>query len=471
MMKPGEVGSGADHLRAAAESTLSERSSGGHAQVVPLSSPEALLHELQVHQIELEMRNESLLETQADLERSRDQYFALFDLAPVGYLILDAAGRVLRLNQLGAQLLQAQPEAVHLRHFIELVTPGDQGRWQAFALQSMARMAAQSLELGLLLPDGAVRHVRLDSMRQAAAASDAGLRLTVTDMSERLRADLSQQQQNDRLEETVRSRTAELLVAKEAAEAGSRAKSEFLANMSHEVRTPMNAIVGFTYLLRHGNPTEEQRKWLDIITDAADHLMTILNDILDLATIEAGKMKMAQTCFDLPAVLGEVCSLIMAQAQTKGLSIALEQGAVPTWVRGDATRVRQALLNYMTNAVKFTERGSITLRAILQEVADDEILVRFEVQDTGIGVTPKLMSNLFQPFEQGESSTTRQYGGTGLGLAITRHLAALMGGEAGVLSRLGKGSTFWFTAAFGRANPGMDAKVRHPLASAPGCSE
>jgi signal transduction histidine kinase len=260
---------------------------------------------------------------------------------------------------------------------------------------------------------------------------------------------------SEKLEATVRSRTEALLLAKDAAEAGSRAKSAFLANMSHEVRTPMNAIVGFTYLLRHSAPTAEQLKWLDVITEAAAHLMVILNDILDLAKIEAGKMQMEKVGFDLLAVLQEVCSLVMVQAQGKGLSLVLDQGAVPNWVTGDATRVRQALLNYMSNAVKFTAHGTITLRTILLAVEADELLVRFEVQDSGIGVAPTLLESLFKPFEQGESSTTRQYGGTGLGLAITRSLAALMGGESGGTSELGRGSTFWFTASFGQVKPCM----------------
>ncbi|MBZ0248373.1 MAG: PAS domain S-box protein, partial [Burkholderiales bacterium] len=252
------------------------------------------------------------------------------------------------------------------------------------------------------------------------------------DVTERRRTEEELDRHRHHLEELVRVRTAELALARERAEAANRAKSAFLANMSHEIRTPMNAIVGLTHLMKRSGVSREQAERLDKIDGAGRHLLTIINDILDLSKIEAGRMELESTDFHLSGVLDNIGSLIGAQAQSRGLAVAIDADAVPPWLRGDPTRLRQALLNYAANAVKFTERGSIALRARVVEEAGEALLVRFEVEDTGIGIAPEKLATLFQAFEQADASTTRQYGGTGLGLAITRRLAELMGGEVGV---------------------------------------
>ncbi len=252
------------------------------------------------------------------------------------------------------------------------------------------------------------------------------------------------------LEALVATRTAELETARAAAESANRAKSVFLANMSHEIRTPMNAIIGLTYLLRRDYPTPAQAERLVKIDAAARHLLSIINDILDLSKIEAGKLLLDQADFALGTLLDNVRSMILEPARAKGLRVDMGGDAVPEWLRGDATRLRQALLNYAGNAVKFTSQGSITLRAKLLEESDAGLKVRFEVQDTGVGIAPGILPRLFAAFEQADVSTTRQYGGTGLGLAITRHLAQMMGGEAGADSAPGRGSTFWFTVHLAR---------------------
>ena len=233
---------------------------------------------------------------------------------------------------------------------------------------------------------------------------------------------------------------------RDTAKAATHAKSVFLANMSHEIRTPLNAILGMAYLLRREGVTEQQAERLGTINAAADHLLGVINDILDLSKIEAGKLTLEKTRLEVDVLLSNVLSIIASRAQAKGLKLSVEAEKVPRHLVGDPTRLAQALLNYANNAVKFTESGSITLRTRVLERRDDSIQLRFEVQDTGIGIAPQAQLRLFEAFEQADSSTTREYGGTGLGLAITQYLATLMGGEAGVSSTPDVGSTFWFTA-------------------------
>ncbi len=231
-----------------------------------------------------------------------------------------------------------------------------------------------------------------------------------------------------------------------AAESANVAKSAFLANMSHEIRTPLNAITGMAHILRRTSITAEQAGLLDKIDISSAHLLDIINVILDLSKIEAGKFLLEETEVNIDNIVSNVASMLHDRAQQKKLQLRTEVQPLGIHLRGDATRIQQALINYTNNAIKFTDSGSITLRTRLIEETDEQVLMRFEVQDTGIGITAEVASRLFADFEQADNSTTRKYGGTGLGLAITRKLAQIMGGDAGVTSVPGVGSTFWFTA-------------------------
>lgn len=265
-------------------------------------------------------------------------------------------------------------------------------------------------------------------------------------ITERKQVEAELEQHRHHLEDLVASRTVELARAKEAAEAASRAKSAFLANMSHEIRTPMDVILGMAHLLRRGGVTPVQADQLDKIEAATNHLLTTINDILDISKIEAGKFILVEAPVDVDGLLGNVHSILSECAKAKGLSMHVDSTNFPPRLYGDPIHLQQAILNYVTNAIKFTDKGSVTLRALTQEETTDSLVIRFEVEDTGIGIFPETLPRLFKAFEQADNSTTRNHGGTGLGLAITRRLAELMGGKAGVESAPGFGSTFWFSA-------------------------
>jgi PAS domain S-box-containing protein len=248
------------------------------------------------------------------------------------------------------------------------------------------------------------------------------------------------------LQALVEERTRELSYAKASAESANRTKSAFLANMSHEIRTPLNAITGMAHLIRRAGLTPKQTEQMGKLEAASEHLLRIINAILELSKIEAGKFTLEKTEVSINALFGNIVSMLQDRAHAKRLRITTGIDVLPSHLLGDPTRLQQALLNYAGNAIKFTERGHIDLRATCLEEDDDSALLRFEVTDTGIGIEPDALPRLFNAFEQADNSTTRKYGGTGLGLAITKKFAQLMGGEAGVESTPGVGSVFWFTA-------------------------
>jgi two-component system sensor histidine kinase/response regulator len=371
-----------------------------------------------------------------------------------------------------------------LERFTEKIHTDDRERVNQAWAAALAGTADYDIEHRIVADAGRLRWVRERAqIRRSPSGKPYFAVGTVQDITELKESQQELEQHRNHLTELVAERTRELAVAKDAAEAASRAKSSFLANMSHEIRTPMNAIIGFSHILAGTALDSRQSEHVKKVGEAASHLLGIINDILDFSKIEAGKMTIDVGDIDLANIVASTRNLIAERAQDKGLQLVTEiDPRLPYQLRGDGLRIGQILLNFASNALKFTERGTVTLRVRLLSEPDTPASphrIRLEVIDTGIGIDPAQQGRLFESFEQADASTTRRYGGTGLGLAISRQLAQLMAGEVGVESQPGQGSSFWLdlcllpvldAAGMPQRRPASREAVR-PEAARRGCAD
>jgi two-component system, sensor histidine kinase and response regulator len=376
-----------------------------------------------------------------ELRDSEGRFRGIFENAAVGIAQTHPSGRFLRLNEKFCSIVGYSREELLQKTFQDVTHPDD----VAIGVSALAALVCgESLsfehEKRYVRKDGSTVWAELFiSLQRDAAGEPAYAVAVIQDISERKRLD------------------AELRQAKDAAEAANRAKDEFLANVSHEIRTPMNAIIGMTELVLDTPLAEDQRKGLKTVKSAADSLLDIINDLLDFSRIEAGKLELFPADFSLRGAVGDTLRALAVRAHKKGLELIYQvQPDVPDALVGDVGRLRQVLLNLVGNAVKFTDEGEVVVRVEVQGDGPSpsrsaaEVGVRFTVRDTGIGIPPGQQERIFRAFEQEDTSTTRKYGGTGLGLTIAARLVDLMGGTITVDSAPGRGSTFAFTASFGR---------------------
>jgi two-component system, sensor histidine kinase and response regulator len=387
------------------------------------------------------------------LRENEAMFRGTFENAAVGIDHVDLEGRFLRINQKFCEILGYTHEELFTKTWMELTHPDDLAAdLELYGRLLRGELASYTLEKRFIRNDRSSVWVHLTvSFMRDAAGRPAYCIAIFEDISERKRLD------------------TELRQAKEAAEAANRAKDEFLANVSHEIRTPMNAILGMTELTLDTELTQHQRQCLLTVKSAADNLLGIINDLLDFAKIEAGKLELDPTDFSLRLAIGDTLRALGVRADKKGVELIYDvDPAVPDDLIGDAVRLRQVVLNLVGNAIKFTDSGEVVVQVQAEHASDpldrQQAILRFIVRDTGIGIPLDKQATVFRPFEQEDASTTRKHGGTGLGLTIAAQLVALMGGQISINSSPGEGSTFAFTARFGlQPHPTESDTVQAPV--------
>ena len=441
----------ANDLRKRAE----EKARANEDKTLDTLSPEEtrqLLHELRIHQIELEMQNEELSRAQAELEASRTRYFDLYDLAPVGYFTLSEQGLILEANLAGAGLLGVGRSDLVKQPLTRFILPEDQDTYYRHRKQLFETGSPQVYDLRMLRMDAAPFWARLEATKAEDADGAPVCRAVLSDINDRKRAEEALSKANEGLEQSVRERTVELEAtnkslekAKHLAECANLTKSEFLTNMSHEIRTPMTAILGYADLILDENGGRDTREHVAVIKRNGEHLLGLINDVLDLSKIEVGKLRIKPTRCSPVQLVAEVISLMHVQAAEKQLKLKTELAhPLPETVLTDPLRLRQILINLLGNAIKFTNHGDVRLAVQLHDDGD-HLSLCFDMSDTGIGMNEEQIGRLFKPFSQVDSSSTRKFGGTGLGLCISKYLAEALGGSIEVRSEPGKGSTFSVT--------------------------
>ena len=396
-------------------------------------SPEQLqqlLHELQVHQSQLEMQNEELRRTQLLLDAARDRYFDLYELAPVGYCTLNEQGMILEANLTAATLLGvARSDLVHksLRQFI---VREDQDVYYRYLQGRMVKDSNNTCDLRVAHRDGSLVWVNLVTTGAKGSAGEPVLRIVLHDVTERKGLDQALQKKNIELE-----------LARALADKANLAKSDFLSSMSHELRSPLNAILGFAQLMESSTPapTPVQQGRIEQILRAGWYLLDLINEVLDLALIESGSLTMSLEPIALPEVLAECQAMIEPEATKNGIQLSFPHFDGPCLVSAERTRLKQVLINLLSNAIKYNKAGG-SVQVSCCAISPQRICIK--VQDSGEGLPPQKISQLFQPFNR-LGKETSAVEGTGIGLVVSRRLVELMGGRIGVQSTVGTGSIFW----------------------------
>ena len=400
------------------------------AASLPPQSTEQLLHDLRVHQIELELQNEELRKAQCELDAERARYFDLYDLAPVGYCTLNERGLLLEANLTAASLLGLARGKLNRQPFSRFILKADQDIYYLYRKQLLKSGQIQPCELRMLTHAGTIFWAHLEATIVRNADGAAVYRLIVTDISD-----------HKRLDQTLQERNIELDSARQAAEKANSAKSDFLSSMSHELRSPLNSILGFAQLLESGSPapTVAQKARIDHILQSGWFLLELINEILDLALIEAGKLSYSLEALSLPEILSECQSMSQTLAEHSGVQVSIAPFDAPCFVNADRTRLTQLIINLLSNAIKYNRiNGTVTVSAQLTETG----CVRISVRDTGHGLSEVKLAQLFEPFNR-LGQETSSITGTGIGLVVCKRLIEMMGGAIGVESTVGVGSVFW----------------------------
>ncbi|MFZ4551024.1 MAG: response regulator [Aquabacterium sp.] len=389
----------------------------------------------------------SELEVRTDaLRRAHDELNAIFEAATVGIVVVHEH-KILRCNRMLEMIFGAPVDGfVGQTTRVLMHTDRDYQETVQMIDTTISRGDVYRNEQLMQRRDGSTFWARIKASRFALGDADNAIICIIEDVSAERRV------------------AHELQQAKDQAESANRAKSAFLANMSHEIRTPMNAIIGFTHLMQRDELNARQSQQVEKVQAAATHLLSVINDILDFSKIEAGKMVLEETDFELEAVVSHLFAMTTDKAEAKGLEMVARIDHLPAVLHGDGVRLGQVLLNYVSNAVKFTAKGSVVLTGEVVKRDGAQARIRFEVTDTGIGLSEAQQRGLFSAFQQADASTTRNFGGTGLGLAISRKLAELMGGQVGVRSQPGVGSTFWIEVPLTVVTPAVHPTAIHLLA-------